>query len=35
MIERHDASWPRVAAWTATVAVLLLLYGIIIARLLP
>ena len=35
MIERHDASWPQVLAWTATVAVLLLLYGIIIARLLP
>ena len=34
MIERHDASWPQVLASSA-VAVLLLLYGIIIARLLP
>ncbi len=34
MIEERT-SWTSVVAWTATVAVLLLLYGIIIARLLP
>ena len=34
MIERN-ASWTQVLAWTTAVAALVLLYGIIIARLLP
>ena len=36
MIEnRRESNWPRVLAWCATVAALVLLYGIVVARLLP
>jgi hypothetical protein len=35
MIERTERNWPRLLAWLATAAALLLLYGIIIARMVP
>jgi len=35
MTERTERNWPRIAAWTAFAASLLLLYAIIIERMLP
>ena len=35
MTERTERNWPRIAAWTAFAASLLLLYGILISRIVP